>query len=314
MNKKTLTILAIILALLFLGSLIWGISRNGAATELEMKNQSMSGEVAQLETLRKNLEAQVDSISVAYEAAAADNAELKGSLASAQATANSALARMRTAQQKSLNDTDVAYKMRLQIEDLINTRAFLETNLAELQAENQTLRKENVTLRQDLSKTKTAVYQAEKTAKNLESMNATMERNIEALSLGAFKATAIQVDLLKGSKGAKVTANASRVRRLAVSFDLTDVPEKYLGVRPIYLVLTDQSGTPVISDNPVRAKATVNGSEMDIMALEGRDVNVERSQRLSFTHELDDKLAAGVYRAQIFTDVGFLGAASVKLR
>ena len=314
MNKKTLTILAIILGLLFLGTLFWGISRNSAATELASTNTTMSGEMDQLKFLRTRLEAQVDSISQEYEAAAATNIELKGELAEAQKTAQAALYSMRRAQKKSENDTDVAYQMRLQIEDLINARAMIETNLAELQAENQTLRKENVVLRQNLSEAKTENYQLSRTAKNLENMNRSMESEIEALSLGAFKATAMQVDLLKGSRGNKVTANASRARRLNVSFDLTDVPEKYLGVRPIYLVMTDQAGTPVMSENPVRAKAVVNGSKMDIVALEGRDVNIERNQRLSFTHELDDKLEAGIYRAQIFTDVGFLGATNVNLR
>ena len=314
MNKKTLTILAIILGLLFLGTLFWGISRNSAATELASTNTTMSGEMDQLKFLRTRLEAQVDSISQEYEAAAATNIELKGELAEAQKTAQAALYSMRRAQKKSENDTDVAYQMRLQIEDLINARAMIETNLAELQAENQTLRKENVVLRQNLSEAKTENYQLSRTAKNLENMNRSMESEIEALSLGALKATAMQVDLLKGSRGNKVTANASRARRLNVSFDLTDVPEKYLGVRPIYLVMTDQAGTPVMSENPVRAKAVVNGSKMDIVALEGRDVNIERNQRLSFTHELDDKLEAGIYRAQIFTDVGFLGATNVNLR
>ncbi|NJC26563.1 hypothetical protein [Neolewinella antarctica] len=314
MNKKNLTIIAVILGLLFLASLIWGITRNSAATEYEADNLTMSAEVDQLEILRARLESQVDSIGEVYEAAAADNIELKGQLSTAQQTTKNALADMRRAQKKSTNDTDVAYQMRLQIEDLINARAMIETNLAELETENQTLRKENVTLRRDLSETKTIAYQAQKTADNMETMNRSMASEIEALSLGNFKATAMQVDLLRGSSGTKVTANASRARRVNVSFDLSDVPEKYLGVRPIYLVMTDQSGTPVMSENPVRAKATVNGAKMDLIALEGRDVNIERSQRLSFTHELDDKLEAGIYRAQIFTDIGFLGAASVNLR
>ena len=314
MNNRTLTIIAVILGLLFLGSLFWGISRNSTASQLEATNETISSEVEQLAVLRTSLEAQVDSVSQEYEAAAATNLELKGQLAEAQKVEKAALYDMRQAQRKSKNDNDVAYQMRVQIEDLINARTMIESNLAELEAENQTLRKENVTLRQDLSQAKTQNYELEKTAKNLETMNASMESEIEKLSLGSFKATAMQVDLLRGNRGSKVTANASRARRVAVSFDLTDVPEKYLGVRPIYFVMTDQSGTPVLSENPVRAKATVNGAKMDIIALEGRDVNIERSQRLSFTHELDDKLSAGVYRAQIFTDVGFLGATNINLR
>jgi hypothetical protein len=145
-------------------------------------------------------------------------------------------------------------------------------------------------------------------------MTKSMEAEIERMTLGAFKATAIQVDMFRGNKGTKVTSDASKVRRMNVSFDLVDVPSEFLGVRPIYLVLADQSGTPVVSQNPVKAKVIVNGAEMDLIALEGRDVNVERTQRISFTHELDVKLAAGFYRAQIFTDLGLLGSANVQLR
>jgi len=313
MDKKSLTIVAIILALLFLGSLIWGFSRNGAANELTTENETISAEAEQLAILRDKLEAQVDSLGIVYEGVVADNESLSGQLTDAQQTAKAALYDMRTAQKSRKNDNEVAYKMRLQIEDLINARANLETRLAEVENENKTLRTENVVLRQDLSDTKTEAYNLSKKSDNLETMTQTMEKQINVMTLGAFKATAIQVDMYQG-RGTKLTADASRVKRLAVSFDLTNVPDKYLGVRPIYLVLSDQSGTPVISDNPVRAKAIVNGAAMDLIALEGRDVNIEKTQRISFTHELDVKLSAGAYRAQLFTDIGQLGAATVNLR
>lgn len=314
MNKKSLTIVAILLALLFLATLFWGISQKNNAGELTVANTEMSAEVDQLSLLRANLERQVDSLGTIYETAVSDNESLKGQLAEAQDVTKRALYDMRQAQKSRKNDNDVAYQMRVQIEDLINARANLETSLIALEAENQELRKANVVLRQDLSDAKTAAYNFEKKSDNLETMTQSMEKQITEMTLGAFKASAIQVDMYQGSKGTKVTADASRVRRMNVSFDLTNVPDKYLGVRPIYLVLSDQSGTPVTSENPVRAKAIVNGAEMDLIALEGRDVNVEKNQRISFTHDLDVKLAAGYYRAQIFTDLGLLGAANVNLR
>lgn len=314
MNNKSLTIAAILLALLLLISLFWGFSQKNAAGELTVANTEMSAEVDQLSLLRANLERQVDSLGSIYETAVADNESLQGQLAEAQDVTKRALYDMRQAQKSRKNDNDVAYQMRLQIEDLINARANLETSLIALEAENQELRKANVVLRQDLSDAKTAAYNFEKKSDNLETMAQSMEKQITEMTLGAFKATAIQVDMYQGNKGTKVTADASRVKRMNVSFDLTDVPDKYLGVRPIYLVLSDQSGTPVTSANPVRAKAIVNGAAMDLIALEGRDVNVEKNQRISFTHDLDVKLAAGYYRAQIFTDLGLLGAANVNLR
>ncbi|MEL7159815.1 MAG: hypothetical protein AAFN92_03585 [Bacteroidota bacterium] len=312
MNKKNLTVIAVILGLLFLGSLIWGITRNSAANVLAEENTAISAEAEQLAILRDKLQSEVDSIGVVYEAAAADNESLRGQLSEAQETAKRALYDMRKAQKSRKNDNQVAYQMRVQIEDLINTRTILENNLARLETENAELRKTNVTLRQDLSTAKTQAYEAEKQVDNLTTANTVMEKELEKMTLGAFKATAIQVDLLQ--RNGKTTTNASRVRRLNVSFDLTDVPEEYLGVRPIYLVLSDNQSNPVVGENPVNATITNNGAPMNLIALEGRDVNVERNQRISFTHELDGKLDQGFYRAQIFTDLGLLGAANVQLR
>ncbi len=309
MNKRTLTIIAIFLALLFIGALVWGISTK---SKLEASYTEKSGEAEQLTLLRDNLQQSVDSLDRAFTEVSGENAQLQGELTEAQETAKRALYDMRVAQKSRKNDNDVAYKMRVQIEDLINVRTMLETSIVELTEENKDLRNRNVALTRDLSTAKTEAYNATKQVDNLSRMNESMEANIDRLTLGAFKATAIQVDLLR--KNGANTANASRARRISVSFDLTDVPSEYLGVRPIFLVLTDASATPVISENPVRAKSIVNGAEKDIIALEGRDINLERNQRISFTHELDDKLAEGFYRAEIYTDVGMLGSAKVQLR
>ncbi|WP_116106812.1 hypothetical protein [Lewinella sp. IMCC34191] len=309
MNKRTLTIIAILLALLFAGALIWGFTTK---SKLEANYTEKSAEADQLAVLRDNLMQSVDSLETAFSQVSDENAELQGELTEAQETAKRALYDMRQAQRSRENDNNVAYQMRLQIEDLINVRTMLETSITELEEENQSLRESNVTLRRDLSTAKTEVYEATKENENLNRMNASMEADLERMTLGAFRATAMQVDLLR--KNGSATANANRARRISVSFDLTNVPEDFLGVRPIFLVLTDESATPVISENPVQTKVIVNGAEKDIIALEGRDVNVERNQRLTFTHELDDKLEEGFYRAEIYTDIGLLGSAKVQLR
>ncbi len=309
MNKRTLTIIAIFLALLFVGALVWGISTK---SKLEASYGEKSEEAEQLTLLRDNLQQSVDSLDRAFTEVSGENAQLQGELTEAQETAKRALYDMRAAQKSRKNDNDVAYKMRVQIEDLMNVRTMLETSIVELEEENKDLRTRNVALSRDLSTAKTEAYQATKQVDNLSRMNESMEADIDRLTLGAFRASAIQVDLLR--KNGSNTANANRARRISVSFDLTDVPAEYLGVRPIFLVLTDNSATPVISENPVRAKSIVNGATKDIIALEGRDINLERNQRISFTHELDDKLAEGFYRAEIYTDVGMLGSAKVQLR
>lgn len=311
MTKRTLTILAVVLGLLFLGTLIWGITKTGQLTE---ENEASTAEVNQLTILRDRLTAQVDSLDRAYEAVAADNAELQGELSEAQATTQAALRDMRAAQRAQKNDNQVAYDMRVQIEDLINARTILEKNIEDLTAENETLRQRNVQLNRDLSTAKTEAYNAGKQVDNLSRLNQTLEKDLEVMTLGAFKATAIQANLYSRNKGDRTTTNASRVKRMNVSFDLTDVPEEYLGVRPIYLVMTDQSGTPVTNENVVNADVTINGAPTTIQALEGRDVNVERNQRISFNIDFDDKLREGIYRVQVMTDLGILGSSNVQLR
>ncbi|CAH1001598.1 hypothetical protein LEM8419_02503 [Neolewinella maritima] len=309
MNKRTITIIAILLALLFVGSLIWGVTTKN---KLEANYTEKSSEAEQLTLLRDNLMKSVDSLDQAFQEVSGENAQLQGELTTAQETAQAALYDMRRAQKARKNDNDVAYEMRKQIEDLMNVRSMLETSITELTEENKDLRQRNVVLRQDLSTAKTEAYESNKKVDNLSRLNESIEADLERMTLGNFKATAIQVDLLR--KNGSNTANANRARRIAVSFDLTDVPSEFLGVRPIFLVLTDESSTPVISENPVRAKSIVNGAEKDIIALEGRDVNLERNQRISFTHELSDKLDEGFYRAEIYTDIGMLGSAKVQLR
>jgi regulator of replication initiation timing len=309
MNKRTLTIIAALLALLFLGTLIWGVTTK---SRLEESYTAKDAEAEQLALLRDKLQASVDSLDRAYAEATEENEALRGEASAARETAERALYDMRKAQRARKNDNDVAYQMRLQIEDLMNVRRMLETSILELTAENKDLRVRNVELRRDLSSAKTEAYEAGKEVASLSRMTETMEEDIRRMTLGAFRASAMQVDLLR--KNGTATANANRARRIEVSFDLTDVPSEYLGVRPIFLVLTDESATPVISDNPVRATVTVNGAEKPLIALEGRDVNIERNQRISFTHELDDKLDEGFYRAEIYTDVGMLGSAKVQLR
>ena len=58
----------------------------------------------------------------------------------------------------------------------------------------------------------------------------------------------------------------------------------------------------------------MNGQPTDIIAAESKEVNITADQRLTFTHELADKLSTGYYRVALYTDIGLLGANSFRLR
>ncbi|MEM6397155.1 MAG: hypothetical protein AAF741_12470 [Bacteroidota bacterium] len=304
MNKNTNTILLVLLLLLLIGALFWGFNQSKKAADAQAGQEELGQELSQMELLRDGLSNQVDSLSMAYEAALGENEELAGSLAAAQQQLANTQAELRRTTNIKNETARSAYNIRVQIEELLEVRSTLERQLLDVRAQNDSLRTVNLNLRNELSG-------ARNERDDLADLNDAMQREIETLTLGNFKATAFQVETLQRNN--KVGDKGKRIRNIKVEFDLTSVPEEYQGVRPIYLVITDASGTPIPTENPIQRTVTVNGSEMALRAQEAKDYNVEESQRISFVHELSDKLNSGVYRAQIFTDIGILGASSFRL-
>lgn len=300
--KQGLTILAVLLGLLLLFSGWWGWQQSKAKTSLLQENEQMSAQLGDLETLKKELEQEIDSLAQEYEVLASENESLQGSLVDAESRANKNATAVR--QLKNQNAAEVN-NLRAEIQELLAVKAELEANIGNLQAENDSLRVRTGELEDNLS-----VAREENSALN--SLNATIQEELKALTLANFKASAFQVELER--KSSKVTAKSGQARRIRVTFDLTNVPAEFHGTRTLYLVITDETGTPIKTANPIQAQAVVNGQRMDLLAVKSNDVSIETNQRLSFTHDLEEKLRAGYYRASVFTDIGLLGATSFRLR
>lgn len=302
-SKKGLIILAAVLGLLLLLSLVFNFRQKGQSNDLQQENVETTEELSVMTQLRDDLARQVDSLSQAYQSLAYENESLQGSLSSAQnqlSQAESALSKAKRSSAAELND------LRAQIQELMSARANLEGSIVALRSENDSLRMRTGVLETDLARSAEENQQ-------LASLNQSVQQEVKRLTLANFKASAFQVDVQQRS-GEKVTARARSARRIVVSFDLSNVPAEYQGVRPIYLVISDTNGKPIPMENPIKATVSVNGQNTEIIAVQGKDVNVSGDQRLSFTHDLADRLAAGFYRASVFTDIGMLGASSFQLR
>ncbi len=302
MNNRGLAILSAVLGILLIAAIIWGFSRNSEANELAMEGEAIKTENQALVELRDQLQADVDSLTNAYEDLAYQNEELSGSLTTSQTeleSARSALANAKRASAAKTND------LQAQIQQLIEVRSNLESSISMLQAENDSLRTRTSVLETDLVRT-----QEERRA--LEDLNTAMQDEVNRLTLDNFKASAFNVDLRQ--RNDKVTSKSKRVRTVDVSFDLTNVPDRYQGVRPLYLVISDEQGNPIDSEAATEATAMINGQSVPLMANQAKEVNISESQRLSFTYELADKLSSGYYRAAVFTDIGMLGAANFRVR
>lgn len=299
MDRRGLTII-VILVLALLGAGGWGVFQASQNKTLKLDKADLSEELAGIESLKSELSREVDSLQQAYQTLADENQTLQGSLADAQSQLAQKDAQIRAARSNSLGTIN---GLRAEIQGLLAVKAELENSISSLQMENDSLRIRTGDLERDLG-----IAQEEKQA--LANLNQTIQGELKRLTLANFKATAFQVEV-EGRRPV-VTAKSGRARRIIVNFDLTEVPQEYQGVRPLYMVITDDKGLPVTGSN-IQAKSVVNGQTVELLAVKARDVNITNNQRLSFSHDVEDRLKAGYYRVSIYTNIGLLGAASFRL-
>ena len=301
-SKKGLVAIIIILLLLLMGVGFWAYKTNKAVKTEKAKNAELSSEINGLNSLKDKLTMEVDSLQSAYAELELENETLQGTIEENAKTITAKDAAIRRAKRQAQKETA---GLKAQIEQLLSEKSQLESSIYSLQAENDSLRNVTGQLTADLASAKSE-------NKALAKLNATIQDELKALTLANFKASAFRVEVEKNRP--KATAKSRRAKRVLVSFDLTGVSPKYQGVRPLYLVITDDKGTPIKNSNPINAQVTVNGQMMDIQAVKQQNVDIEENQRLSFSHQLESRLKRGYYRVAVYTDIGLLGAASFRLR
>ncbi len=295
-----LAILILLLALFGTGFLAYKHSSEKNAIHTE--RESLAQQLGEMEGLKIKLQKDVDSLQQSFAIVVQENQSLQGSVAMAQFTIDEKQAAIK----KLTRQKDSKIKsLKAQLESLLAAKADLESTIRNLQAENDSLWQLTGKLTEDL-----ALERSEKAA--LAALNATIEEELKRLTLANFKASAFRVEVERRKPA--VTAKSRQAKRLVVSFDLAGVKELYQGVRTLYLVATDDKGTPIRSKNAIQAKVNVNGQEMDIQAVKRQQVSIYDNQRLTMTHELEDRLKRGFYRVAIYTDIGLLGAAGFRLQ
>ena len=302
---RTQQILIAVVVLLLLGLLYagwWGLGQKNQKEALKSETEQLNSQIGDMETVKAKLEEEVSNLQNTYDLLVEENESLQGSLADAQKQLVRKDVAIRNANKKAASASN---DLKSQIEALLATRDSLQSNITNLQEENIALKEKAGILEQDLST-------AREENETLANLNRSMQAELDRLTLANFKASAFQVAVEQ--KNEKVTSKSRRARRINVTFDLTDVPEEYQGVTPLYLAVTDDKGTPIQTANPLKKKITAGNQKIDIIAVEGKEVNIGASQRLAFNHELNEKLRPGFYRASVYTDFGLLGATSFRLR
>jgi peptidoglycan hydrolase CwlO-like protein len=299
-NKNRFVILIALLSLGLIGAGWWGFQQHNQNETLATEKEQLSQQLSGLDELKSDLQKEVDSLQASYQTLATDNQQLQGSLADAQSTLARKDAEIKAVKSNRLGEVN---GLKGEIQQLLAAKAELENSISAVKAENDSLRTRTGVLERDIT-----IAKGENTA--LSNLNKTIQGELKRLTLANFKATAFRVEV-EGKKP-KATVKSGRARRVIVTCDLTDVPQEYQGLRPLYLTITDDKGTPIAGSN-IQAKVNANGQIIDLIGVKEKDVNITANQRLSFSHDLGEKLKEGYYRVAVYTDLGLLGAASFRL-
>jgi regulator of replication initiation timing len=299
---KIWAILATILALL----------AGGFAYNFWEKNKNLTGDVQlsekQLDSLahvKADLDRQLDSLNANYVSLRTENESLQGAVGRSEQIVQKKTAEIASIRQQSTRDVGA---LRAQIAEMQRAKTEMETVVSMLQTENTQLKSENTRLSGENSQLK---GDKEKLTGQLGDLSKELEEQIKRTQSAKFKASAFRVEVEK--RGDRLTTKAKKVREINISFDLADVPANYQGATNLYLVITDEKATTIPCAKPQKLTIQAPAGPVDIMSLQTKQINLQETQRLSFTYKLDEKLKKGNYVAAIYSDKGLLGASSFKL-
>lgn len=258
-----------------------------------------------LEIRKVVVERELDSLANAYSTLRTENENLQGRVTTTAALVEQKENTIREI--KAATAADIA-ALRSQVEQLQRTKIELETIISAIRIENDSLKAENQRLTGENTELKGANTQLSGQVQDLAKQ---LEEQIRKTQSASFKATSFRVWTAR--KNEKLTTKARRSKEIDVSFDLADVPEAFQGQQKLYMVITDDKGKPVASDNPTKATVYAPTGPVEIMAQQVKAVVLESTQRMSFHHKFDEKLKAGNYVVAVYCDKGLLGASSFKL-
>lgn len=302
-NSRVYGIVITILLLLsgVLGWFFWQKSQT-----MMSQSKERQATLDSLTLVKKDIEQQLDSLSMAYSSLRTENENLQGKVTNTATLIEQkeiTIRQLKSASSKNLKE------LQNQVAELQKVRTEYETIITVLRQENQQLREENERLAGENAQLK---GDKEQLSGQVTDLAKQLEEQIRKTQSAAFKATSFRVEVER--RNDKVTVKARRARELLVSFDLADVPTSYQGPQKLYLSITDDKGNPITAANPTKATVYAPTGPVEIIAQQVKAVVVESTQRLSFSHKLEDKLKSGNYVAAIYCDKGLLGASSFRLR
>ncbi len=302
-RSRILSITASVLFLLSFIGLLFMVNRN---QRLKEDNASYMEEVDILTQEKYQIMTQIDSLQGEVEGLSFVRDSLNEGLTQANATIEE-LDRIRRRSASSLAS------LREEVNQLRGMRVQMEATVADLQEQNDILAARNDSLSQELQVSTQRNRELVSQTASLEEANEALLDETNRLKAASVRASGFTIDIEQ--RNGRPTTSGRRADQVTVNFDMTNVPVEFQGLHTLYLVISDATGVPIESTNPVRTRINVRGEIAEFEAQHAKEVSLSTAQRLSFKHEiLERRLDPGYYRVAIYSDMGFLGSAGFQLR
>lgn len=296
----SIVVTALLIISAILGYFFWQKSRN-----MISESQERQATLDSLTQVKTTIESDLDSLSMAYSNLRTENESLQGKVTNTAAIIEQKEITIKQIKASSAKNLE---ELRKQVADLQAAKREYETIVTVLRQENEQLKAENARLTGENEQLKGEKQQLSGQVTDLAKQ---LEEQIRKTQSATFKASSFRVEVER--RNDKLTTKARRARELLVSFDLADVPQPYQGPQKLYLVITDDKGVPIAAKNPTKTTVYAPTGPVEIMAQQVKQVVLESTQRMSFAHQLEDKLKAGNYVVAIYCDKGLLGASSFRV-
>lgn len=287
------------ISILLLLSLLWGGYQWRIGGTLKKENAVLTKRTDSLKVVRDNLQKELEGISSQLEAATAQNQSMSASLTSI----NEKLAEKDKVLNRLQKDNQSLGVLRKQVNELKNLKELLSNELTGVKQENSRLRADNSRLTQE---------NADLRRLNDKKVDSFLPKEEEESSASLLGANAFRVDVMNRKE--KLIVKGRRAREVAIMFDL---PEGAKGREDeiVYLSVKDITQKPLKDSKAKQVNVNIKGVMNPVTVHLTRAVDFTRNpQRVTLKYKLDEKLKAGVYVAELFTEKLFVGKVEFRLR
>ncbi|WP_305953313.1 hypothetical protein [Emticicia oligotrophica] len=298
-SEKETRIYALVVTVGLFIAMIWGISQCSSSNTHKAEKGQLKIKVDSLAVIKNRLERDISEISSKLTSIESQNETFASNIA----TLEGAMKQKEIIINKYKKDSQNANSLKNQIKELLALKTELLRRVEELNEKSNSLLSENQKLREENSRL---------SLKN-EQLEEQLSANVATLAIKPLlSAGSFRVEVLK--RNDKLTVKSRRTRQLDVSFDLP----KDLGLEGtqlVYLCIKDQNSNPIQDrDNKNIEIDLGEGREIKAIAQSTQTLNFDNlPKRISIKYAIENKLKAGYYFIEIYTNSSFIGGVQFRV-